>query len=114
MSEDEEREGCIAIAATLAFLFLSTTKNLQKLVLAIGNLVDGDLMPVFVVSERQCAIDSMLLLQHLAHRAPWSHIRNIQLEIATDRTTLVSLLLAHKNTLRLLTLTQLSLVRISI
>ncbi|OAL42690.1 hypothetical protein IQ07DRAFT_669069 [Pyrenochaeta sp. DS3sAY3a] len=106
------REGCIAVAATLAFLFLSTTKNLQKLVLAIENLVDGDLVPVFGVGERQRATGSILQLQHLPHRAHWSHIRNIQLEIATDRTTLVTFLLAHKNTLRLLTLTQTSLVRL--
>ncbi|OAL42637.1 hypothetical protein IQ07DRAFT_525751 [Pyrenochaeta sp. DS3sAY3a] len=112
MSEDDEREGCIAIAATLAFLFLSTTKNLRELNLAIGNLVYGDLMPVFGVDEKQCATGSILLLQHIAHRAPWRHIRNIQLEIATDRTTLVTFLLAHKNTLRLLTLTQTSLVRL--
>lgn len=112
VSEDEEREGCITIAATLVFLFLSTTKSLQRLTLAVGNLVDGDLMPVYGDDEAQRASGSMLLLQHLAYRAPWSHIRNIQLTIATDRVTLVTFLLAHKNTLRLLTLLETSLVRL--
>jgi hypothetical protein len=70
VSEDEEREGCITITVTLIFLFLSTTKSLQRLTLAVGNLVDRGLMPVYRVDEAQRASGSMLLLQHLAFRAP--------------------------------------------
>jgi hypothetical protein len=93
VSEDEEREGCIEIAAKLVFLFLSTTKILQK-------LVDGMLQPVSGPLERRRATGSMFLLWNLAHHAPWSHIRNIELEIATNKHILVTFLLAQKNTLR--------------
>jgi hypothetical protein len=112
VSEEEEPDGCIAIAAKLAFEFLSTARNLQKISLAIGRLVDGILLPVYGADERQYATGSILLLRNSALHAPWSQIRNIELEIATDRTTLVSFLLAHRNTLRLLTLTRTSIVRL--
>jgi hypothetical protein len=112
VSDEEEPEGCITIAAKLAFQFLSTAKSLQKLRLAIGRLVDGILLPVYGSDERQCVAGSMLLLRNLALHAPWSHIRNIELEIATDRTTLVKFLLARKKTLRFLTLIRMSLVRL--
>jgi hypothetical protein len=112
VSDEEEPDGCITIAAKLAFAFLSMARNLHKICLAIGRLVDGILLPVCGPTERQCATGSILLLRNFAHHAPWSQIRNIELEIATDRTTLVSFLLAHKNTLRSLTLTRTSLVRL--
>jgi hypothetical protein len=112
VSDEEEPEGCITIAAKLAFQFLSTAKSLQKLRLAIGRLVDGILLPMYGSNERQCVTGSMLLLRNIALHAPWSHVRNIELEIATDRATLVTFLLAHKKTLRLLTLTRTSLVRL--
>ncbi|PZC87806.1 hypothetical protein A1F97_11293, partial [Pyrenophora tritici-repentis] len=48
----------------------------------------------------------------LTRHSPWSRIRDIKLEIATDRSTLVQFLHAHKLTLRSLTLTRMSLVRL--
>ncbi|OAL42513.1 hypothetical protein IQ07DRAFT_686273 [Pyrenochaeta sp. DS3sAY3a] len=107
ISNKEEPEVCITIAAKLAFQFLSTAKGLQKLRLAIGRLVDGILLPMYESDERQCMTGSMLLLRNLALHAPWSQIRNIELEIATDRTTPVTFLFAHKNTLLILTRTSL-------
>jgi hypothetical protein len=112
VSDEEEPDGCMTIAAKLAFEFLSTARNLQKISLAIGRLVDGILLPVYGANERQCTTGSILLLRNFAVHAPWSQIRHIELEIATDRTTLVSVLLAHRDTLRLLTLTRTSLVRL--
>lgn len=110
ISNKEEPEVCITIAAKLAFQFLSTAKGLQKLRLAIGRLVDGILLPMYESDERQCMTGSMLLLRNLALHAPWSQIRNIELEIATDRTTPVTFLFAHKNTLLILTRTSLGAV----
>jgi hypothetical protein len=70
VSDKEELEGCITIAAKLAFQFLSTAKSLQKLRLAIGRLVDGILLPMYGSNERQCVTGSMLLLRNLALHAP--------------------------------------------
>jgi hypothetical protein len=112
VSDEEEPEGCITIAAELAFKFLSTAEKLQKLRLAIGKLVNGILLPVYGSAERQCVTGSTFLLHELALTAPWSKIRNIELEVATDRTTLVTFLLACKNTLCSLTLIRTSLARL--
>ncbi|KAF2006572.1 hypothetical protein P154DRAFT_517627 [Amniculicola lignicola CBS 123094] len=112
VSDEDELVGSLEIASKLVFGFLSATKTLERLRLVFGRLVDGILMPLSEYNERQCAQDSIRLLDHLTRHSPWNRIRDIELEIATDRTTLVQFLLAHKHTLRSLTLTRMSLVQL--
>jgi hypothetical protein len=112
VSDEDEMAGCIETAAKFVFPFLLTTKSLQSLRLAIGRLVDGILLPTYGHTEREQAQGSMMLLWNLSLHSRWSRIRNIELEIATDRNTLLKFLLAHKDTLRFLTLTRTSLVRL--
>ncbi|PVH90586.1 hypothetical protein DM02DRAFT_620946 [Periconia macrospinosa] len=112
VSDEDELVGSLEIAAKLVFGFLRATETLERLRLVFGRLVDGILLPLSRYNERQCAQDSIRLLDHLTRHSPWNRIRDIELEIATDRTTLVQFLLAHKDTLRSLTLTRMSLVRL--
>ncbi|KAF2850621.1 hypothetical protein T440DRAFT_468206 [Plenodomus tracheiphilus IPT5] len=112
VSDEEDPLGSLEIAAKLAFGFLIATKSLERLRLVFGRLVDGILLPLAQYNERQCAQDSIRLLDHLTRHSPWNRLRDIELEIATDRTTLVQFLIAHKDTLRSLTLTRMTLVRL--
>lgn len=112
VSDEDELVGSLEIAAKLVFGFLIATEGLENLRLVFGRLVDGILLPISQHAERQCAQDSIQLLNQLTLHSPWSRIGDIELEIATDRNTLVRFLLAHKDTLRSLTLTRLSLVRL--
>ncbi|KAF2023770.1 hypothetical protein EK21DRAFT_118432 [Setomelanomma holmii] len=112
VSDDDELMGSLEIAAKLVFGFLTVVKGLERLRLVFGRLVDGILLPLSQRTERQCAQDSIRLLDQLTRQSPWNRIRSIELEIATDGTTLVQFLIAHKDTLRSLTLTRMSLVRL--
>ncbi|KAH8688619.1 hypothetical protein GQ44DRAFT_667713 [Phaeosphaeriaceae sp. PMI808] len=112
VSDEDELVGSLEIAAKLVFGFIVATKSLERLRLVFGRLVDGILLPLSRYNERQCAQDSIRLLAQLTRHSPWIKIRHIELEIATDRTTLVQFLLAHKDTLSSLTLTRMSLVRL--
>ncbi|KAK7177733.1 hypothetical protein PSPO01_16218 [Paraphaeosphaeria sporulosa] len=112
VSDDDELPGSLDIAAKLVFGFLIATKGLEKLRLVFGRLVDGILQPLSRYEERQCAMDSIRLLDGLTRHSSWTRICELELEIATDRNTLVRFLLAHKDTLRSLTLTRISLVRL--
>ncbi|KAF2818290.1 hypothetical protein CC86DRAFT_159029 [Ophiobolus disseminans] len=112
VSDEDELVGSLEIAAKLVFGFLIATKGLVNLRLVFGRLVDGILLPILQHTERQCAQDSIQLLNQLTLHSPWSRIGDIELEIATDRNTLVQFLFAHKDTLRSLTLTRMSLVRL--
>jgi hypothetical protein len=67
---------------------------------------------VYAADARACAQASIKLLDHLTRHSPWRKIRDVELEIATDRATLVGFLLAHRSTLHSLTLTRTSLVRL--
>lgn len=112
VSDEDELVGSLEIAAKLVFRFLVAIRGLERLRLVFGRLVDGILQPLPRNCERQCAQDSIQLLAQLTRHSPWTKIRDIELEIATDRTTLVQFLLAHKDTLSSLTLTRMSLVRL--
>lgn len=112
VSDEDELVGSLETAAKFAFGFLIATKGLENLRLVFGRLVDGILLPLSQSTERQCAKDSIQLLVQLTLHSPWSRIGDIELEIATDRSTLVQFLLAHKLTLRSLTLTRMTLVRL--
>lgn len=112
VSDDDELLGCVETAAQLAFLFLTMPTGLERLRLAIGGLADGELSPTHGPSEGQRAMGSILLLHNLTLRSPWARIRTIELEIATDKKTLMEFLLACKDSLRSLTLIRTSLVRV--
>ncbi|CAN9188042.1 unnamed protein product [Alternaria alternata] len=112
VSDEDELVGSLETAAKFVFGFLIATKGLEDLRLVFGRLVDGILLPLSQSTERQCAKDSIQLLVQLTLHSPWSRIGDIELEIATDRSTLVQFLLAHKLTLRSLTLTRMTLVRL--
>ncbi|KAF1346391.1 hypothetical protein EJ07DRAFT_144203 [Lizonia empirigonia] len=112
VSDDDELVGCVETAAQLAFLFLTMTRGLERLRLAIGGLADGELLPTHGHNEGQRAMGSILLLHNLALRSPWARIRTIELEIATDKEALMEFLLACKDSLRSLILIRTSLVRV--
>ncbi|KAI1523217.1 F-box-like domain containing protein, partial [Pyrenophora tritici-repentis] len=112
VSDEDDLVGSLEIAAKLVFGFLTAMKGLERLRLVFGRLVDGILLPLSQYTERHCARDSIQLLDQLTRHSPWNRIRDIELEIATDRTSLVKFLLAHKDTLRSLTFTRMSLVRL--
>ncbi|XP_014550247.1 hypothetical protein COCVIDRAFT_43170 [Bipolaris victoriae FI3] len=109
VSDNDEMTGCMETAAKLVLYFLISATKLQRLSLAFGRLVDGYLRPTYGSQEREQARGSMMLLSHLSLHSRWNQICNIDLEIATDRKTLMGFLLAHKNTLRRLTLVRTSL-----
>ncbi|KAJ6192267.1 hypothetical protein J3E72DRAFT_408930 [Bipolaris maydis] len=83
VSDNDEMPGCMETAAKLVFFFLT--------------------------AEREQAKGSMALLSHLIRHSRRNQICNIELEIATDRNTLMGFLLVHKDTLRRLTLVRTSL-----
>ncbi|KAJ6276556.1 F-box domain protein [Bipolaris maydis] len=112
VSDNDEMPGCMETAAKLVFFFLTGATKLQRLSLAFGRLLDGYLQPTYGSQEREQAKGSMALLSHLSRHSRWNQICNIELEIATDRNTLMGFLLAHKDTLRRLTLVRTSLVRL--
>jgi hypothetical protein len=112
VSDEDELVGSQEITAELIFRFLLTAKNLERCRLCFGRLVDGILQPLLQSEERQCSQGSMRLLHHLTHHSTWNRLRDVELEIVTDRTTLVQFLVAHKDTLRSLTLTRMTLVRL--
>ncbi|KAJ6267415.1 F-box domain protein [Bipolaris maydis] len=99
VSDNDEMPGCMETAAKLVFFFLTGATKLQRLSLAFGRL-------------REQAKGSMALLSHLIRHSRRNQICNIELEIATDRNTLMGFLLVHKDTLRRLTLVRTSLVRL--
>lgn len=107
MSGKSDSEGSLEIAAKFVFHFLTAAKDLERLRLVFGTLANGILMPT---SEREWTDDSIKLLDQLTRHSPWNRLRDIELETATDRTTLMRFLLAHKDTLRSLALTRVSLV----
>ncbi|KAJ6267741.1 F-box domain protein [Bipolaris maydis] len=92
VSDNDEMTGCMETAAKLVLCSLISATKLQKLSLAFGRLVDGYLRPTL--------------------HSRWNQICSVELEIATDRKTLMGFLLAHKDTLRCLTLVPTSLVRL--
>ncbi|KAJ5052594.1 hypothetical protein PSV09DRAFT_2394289 [Bipolaris maydis] len=96
VSDNDEMPGCMETAAKLVFFFLTGATKLQRLSLAFGRL-------------REQAKGSMALLSHLIRHSRRNQICNIELEIATDRNTLMGFLLVHKDTLRRLTLVRTSL-----
>jgi hypothetical protein len=112
VSDEDEVVGSLEIAAKFVFGLLTETKSLESLRLAFGRLVDGILLPLSQQNERQCAQDSIRLLDNLTRQSPWNRLRDVELEIATDRTTLVRFLHTQRDTLRSLTLTRMSLVRL--
>ncbi|KAL5371610.1 hypothetical protein DPSP01_014143 [Paraphaeosphaeria sporulosa] len=112
VSDEEEPEGCLDIAANLVVGFLIATRKLENLRLVFGRLVDGILLPLSGYDERRCSQGSIRLLKNLTRHSPWTAIRQVELEIATDKVTLVQFLLAHKGTLRSLKLTRITLVRL--
>ncbi|KAF2022504.1 hypothetical protein EK21DRAFT_83216 [Setomelanomma holmii] len=111
VSEDDEYDGSLAIAGKyLHELLLRFTTRLERLRLVFGRLTDGVLLPGCDVPLY--ARDSITLLGQIAQRTPWTTIRSMELEIATDGATLKNFLLAHKTTLRSLTLTRVTLPRL--
>ncbi|PVH90747.1 hypothetical protein DM02DRAFT_577639 [Periconia macrospinosa] len=110
ISEDTEEDGSLGIAAKWLFGFLWQTKKLERLRLVFGRLVDGILIPGD--NDNTYVQDSAMLLGQLAKHTPWTRLQRIELEIATTRATLVEFLLAHKNTLRSLSLERVTLVRL--
>jgi hypothetical protein len=111
VSDEDDLIDSLEIAARYAFVFLSATRGLGKLCLVFGRLVDGILLPLSQHTERQCAQSSIRLLDELTRYSPLDRIRNIELVIATHRTSLVKFLLAHRDTLRSLILICILLVR---
>jgi hypothetical protein len=113
VSDEGELAGCLDIAAGLVFYFLKATHELRKLRLVFGRLVDGILLqPLSGYNERTCSQGSIRLLKTLTLQSPWTVLGDIELEMAIDKDTLLQFLLAHKDTLRSLTLTRVTLVRL--
>lgn len=110
VSEDEEWNG-LAIARNYLYEYiLSPTRSLERIRLVFGRLVDGILLPGD--DSPRYAKASLTLLDQLASHTPWKKIRSIELEITTDGPTLKRFLFAHKATLRSLTLTRVTLLRV--
>ncbi len=108
--EDDERDGSLAIAGFYLSHFLRVNKDLESIRLAFGRLVDGTVVPGD--NDKGYVQDSCTLLLRLAQNTPWSKLRGIELEIATTRFALVKFLRAHRKTLRSLTLTRVTIVRL--
>jgi hypothetical protein len=110
VSEDDECDGSLAIAGKHFLKLLHCTTSLKQIRLVFRSLADGILLPG---SDRPlCAQDSIALLNEIAQRTPWTKMWRMELELATDGSTLTRFLLAHKATLRSLTLARVSLVRL--
>jgi hypothetical protein len=111
VSEDDERNGSLGIAGKYLYEYLlSPTKNLERIRLVFGRLANGILLP-----GNDChlyAKDSIALLDQLARRTPWSRLRSMELEIVTHKLALTRFLLAHAATLKSLTLTRVTLLRL--
>jgi hypothetical protein len=106
VSEDEENGG-LFMAARFLFEFLCCGKNLKRLRLTFGWLVDGHLQSDHWLRENGDGPKELLTL--LTNYTPWSKIEELKLEIATDEPTLLRFLVSLQLTLRSLTLSTVTL-----
>jgi hypothetical protein len=111
VSEDDERNGSLGTAGKYFYDYLlRPTRNLERIRLAFGRLTNGILLPSD--DSLLYAQDTIGLLDRLTQHTPWARMRSIELEIVIDRSTLNRFLLAHAATLRSLTLTRVTLLRL--
>lgn len=104
VSEDAY-SGALSTAATPLFKFLCGSVKLENISLTFGKLFNGRSKP----GPLSDSDGSAILLGLLAKHKPWSSLRQLQLQVATDKDTLLRFLSAHKETLRILTLSYITL-----
>ncbi|KAH7111806.1 hypothetical protein B0J11DRAFT_543073 [Dendryphion nanum] len=107
ISEDDENGG-LYVAAEHVFNFLRCAESLERLHLVFGRLVDGTLQVGY--NTHRHGDGTATLLSLLAKHTPWSRIKDIHLEVVTDEITLMTFLSAHKETLRYLSLSNITLI----
>ncbi|KAL5370748.1 hypothetical protein PMIN06_013104 [Paraphaeosphaeria minitans] len=91
VSDEDKLEGCLDIAGNLVTGFLIKTEKLEDLRLVFGRLVNSVLQPLSGYDERNCSLGSIRLLENLTLYSPPTAIRRVELEIATDKDTLLHL-----------------------
>ncbi|KAF9729940.1 hypothetical protein PMIN01_11873, partial [Paraphaeosphaeria minitans] len=91
VSDEDKLEGCLGIAGNLVTGFLIATEKLEDLRLVFGRLVNSVFQPLSGYDERNRSQGSIRLLENLTLYSPWTAIRRVELEIATDKDTLLHL-----------------------
>ncbi|KAH3938402.1 hypothetical protein HBH98_254500 [Parastagonospora nodorum] len=107
VSEDAY-SGALSAAATPLFKLLCGAVMLESVSLTFGRLFNGRSRP----GPLSDSDGSATLLGLLAKHKPWSNLRQLQLQVATDKDTLLRFLSAHKEILRILALSHMTLTHV--